>query len=231
MISIHDPIEKNETKIIEDYTNKICSIVYEDGYKLKDCNDEEIWTSKTSSNKSLSYALKVKTNHYAEEYKDSYNNDDPCIWVLKTVSNDNNYSYKNVAVCKSKDRLWGEINSHINQLVNTKLDYRKAKTYQGLWQDGINSIEFRELEIDNYINNIFKPEWESEESYIRSLVFPDHAPYTDQANNILKAIRAKFVEGRIAFECNMKDDGIWEPSQFDIDGAIYEYYKIRYSTS
>ena len=218
-------MKRNITLVIDSYSIKICSLEKKNEmFILKDCEDNPIWQSNKKA--LLSKRLNIKTQKYADYRKDSYHKDDPCIWVLKTISK-TNASYRNIAVCKSKIGFTREINKHINQLVSDTYKSQKAETYRNLWNDDIDTIEFREINIDKYIKSIDFSECSSDDLFIKSLVSPVSSVEKGQVNKILRMLRAEFVEGKIACECRMRKgegNGIWKPSGFGIDGEIYEYY-------
>lgn len=223
-------------KKLDKCTRLICSVEKNgEVLTLKDYDEEAIWNS--NSEVLLQVKLRVKSNRYAKKYNIPYNQENPCVWVLKVipagtgVTENNKYKgnyYKNVAVCISTDRMMKEINGHIYELVNKKIKTDKAKKYRDLWSNGIKSIEFREVDIDSYINSINVFEWSAEDDYIKTLVFPDCKQKTEQAQTILMKIRAAYIEGRIAYEFNMKDEGVWNPSGYGIDEDIYKYYSDKY---
>ncbi len=223
-------------KKLDKCTRLICSVEKNgEVLTLKDYDEEAIWNS--NSEVLLQVKLRVKSNRYAKKYNIPYNQENPCVWVLKVIpagtgvtenNEDKGNYYKNVAVCISTNRMMKEINGHIYELVNENIETDKAKKYRDLWSNGIKSIEFREVDIDRYISSINVFEWPSEDDYIKFLVFPDCKQKTEQAQTILMKIKAAYIEGRIAYEFNMKDEGVWNPSGYGIDEDIYKYYAEKY---
>ncbi len=210
---------------IELCSRKICSIE-KDGneFILKDCNDKGIW--KSNKGDDIINALKDMNDKYCALHDDAELKKSK-VWILKTKGIDGKWNYKNVASCCRLDRLNADINNHVMQLTVKEAEKKKDREYQALWKNGAVKIEFREVDIERYIKAINELDWFTEDLFIRSLVFADYVPQADPAKAIYWSQRAEYVEGRIAFEYDMKVNGIWHPSGNGIDRHIYDYYSER----
>lgn len=216
--------------MFDDCTKTICSIEKKDAkYIFKDCDGKDIWDT-DKSNLEFSNALGKKTIQYIKACQGTgFASDNQMVWmlVIKTVNAER--FYKNIAVCKYFRYAMGEINEHIKQLVGIIQDMStKTKRYKDLWSDEVSEIEFIEVNIDMYIENIRKQselqKLQKSAPYIYSLISMKETDTTISSKKILRKNQAEFIEGKIANDYDMKKNGIWNPSSLGIDGEIYSYY-------